>query len=63
MDIKALDKQYIANTYKRFDLDLVRGYKQFLYDSNGKQYIDMGSGIAVNSFGVADEQWKQAIIA
>ncbi len=63
MDIKVQDKQYIANTYKRSDLDLVRGHKQFLYDSNGKQYIDMGSGIAVNSFGVADEQWKQAIIA
>ena len=32
-------------------------------DETGKQYIDLGSGIAVNTFGVADEVWQQAVIA
>ncbi|HOD93640.1 MAG TPA: acetylornithine/succinylornithine family transaminase [Clostridia bacterium] len=61
MNIKKQDKKYIANTYRRFDLDLVKGKKELLYSSDGKEYIDMGSGIAVNSFGVNDEKWKQAV--
>lgn len=63
MNIKNEDKKYIANTYRRFDLDLVRGSKELLYDSSDKQYIDMGSGIAVNSFGINDKKWKEAIVA
>ena len=63
MNIKKEDKLYIANTYKRFDLDLVKGQKELLYDSNGKEYIDMGGGIAVNIFGASDLQWKNAVIS
>ena len=63
MNIKKEDKLYIANTYKRFDLDLVKGHKELLYDSNGKEYIDMGGGIAVNVFGTSVLQWKDAIIS
>ncbi|HPJ75493.1 MAG TPA: aminotransferase class III-fold pyridoxal phosphate-dependent enzyme, partial [Clostridia bacterium] len=48
---------------KRFDLDLVKGQKELLYDSNGKEYIDMGGGIAVNIFGASDLQWKNAVIS
>ena len=63
MNIKKEDKLYITNTYKRFDLDLVKGQKELLYDSNGKEYIDMGGGIAVNIFGASDLQWKDAVIS
>ncbi len=63
MDIFQTDKQYIANTYARFPLQLVSGKGSLVYDETGKEYIDLGTGIAVNSFGIADEQWKQAVIS
>ena len=62
MSIIDIDKQYIANTYARFPLQLVKGTGSLVYDDNGKEYIDLGTGIAVNGFGVADEGWKQAVI-
>ncbi len=63
MDIIQTDKQYIANTYARFPLQLVSGKGSFVYDEKGREYIDLGTGIAVNSFGVADEEWKKAVVA
>ena len=62
MDIKALDKEYIMPTYGRFDLCITSGKGSTLYDENGKKYIDFGTGIAVNTFGVNDEEWKNAVI-
>ena len=63
MNIKQIDKEYIAPTYARFDLQLVGGKGSLVWDENGKEYIDLGTGIAVNAFGVADEAWQQAITA
>lgn len=63
MSLKTDDKKYIANTYARFDLNIVRGKGSIFYDENGKEYIDMGTGIAVNTFGLCDESWKEAVIA
>ncbi len=63
MDIKQIDKQYVANTYARFDLLLTRGDGSLVYDETGKEYIDLGTGIAVNAFGVNDTAWKEAVIA
>ncbi len=63
MSFKQKDKQYIANTYGRFDLHLVSGKGSFVYDDEGKEYIDMATGIAVNTFGVADEAWTAAVTA
>ena len=62
-DLKLLDKTYIANTYARFPVEIVSGHGSILTDADGKDYIDMGSGIAVNSFGIGDPLWKQAVIA
>ncbi|MBQ2759096.1 MAG: acetylornithine/succinylornithine family transaminase [Clostridia bacterium] len=61
-DIFNLDKEYIANTYARFPVCLVEGKGSIVKDSTGKEYIDLSTGIAVNSFGFADEEWKNAII-
>ena len=61
MDIKQLDSQYIANTYARFPLLLKSGKGSLVYDENGKEYIDLGTGIAVNSFGVSDSEWVAAV--
>ena len=56
-----LDKTYIAGTYKRFPVEIVSGKGSLVKDVNGKEYIDMGSGIAVTSFGVADPEWIAAV--
>ena len=60
---KELDKKYIEGTYGRFDLLLTHGKGSRVYDENGKEYIDMSSGIAVNSFGIADDEWIAAVTA
>lgn len=55
------DKQYIANTYGRFPVTIVSGHGAIAVDENGKEYIDMGTGIGVNAFGYCDEEWVQAV--
>lgn len=61
MNIKETDSKYIAHTYSRFPLQIVCGKGALLYDENGKEYIDLGSGIAVNTFGAGDDLWKAAV--
>lgn len=60
-DIIEEDKQYIAGTYARFPVAFREGKGCRLYDYDGKEYVDCGSGIAVNIFGVNDEEWKKAV--
>ena len=59
--IISLDQQYVAGTYARFPVELVSGKGSLVTDVNGKQYIDIGSGIAVTSFGMADDTWQAAV--
>lgn len=61
MNVFELDKNYVAPTYARFELNIVRGKGSLAYDNNGKEYIDLGSGIAVNSFGFCDDEWVNAV--
>ena len=61
MNIKELDKQYIASTYNRFDIVAVSGKGSYVFDENGKKYIDFGSGIGTLSFGIADDVWANAV--
>ena len=61
MSIKSTDKQYIAPTYKRFDIAIVKGKGALCWDDNGKEYIDMTSGIGVNAFGYSDPDWAEAV--
>ncbi|HIZ62977.1 MAG TPA: aspartate aminotransferase family protein [Firmicutes bacterium] len=60
--IKELDSEYLAKTYARYPVALVGGKNATLLDSEGKEYIDFGAGIAVNIFGANDEEWKAAVI-
>ena len=60
-NIKEKDQKYVANTYARFPLTLVRGEGSKVYDDNGKEYIDLGTGIAVNTFGFSDKEWIAAV--
>ncbi|MBR7110360.1 MAG: aspartate aminotransferase family protein [Clostridia bacterium] len=63
MDIKILDKENVANTYGREDVVFTSGKGSTLIDSDGREYIDFGSGIAVNSLGIADDKWVDAVTA
>ena len=63
MDIQKLDQTYVANTYARFPVTIVKGKGSLVWDDAGKEYIDLSTGIAVDIFGVADEQWMAAVTA
>lgn len=60
-DTKRKDKEFIANTYGRFDIEIVSGDGSYVYDDKGKKYIDLATGIAVNTFGVCDKEWIAAV--
>lgn len=62
MSFVSIDKEYVANTYNRFPIEVVSGNGARYTDINGKEYIDMGSGIGVTAFGVNDSEWKSAIV-
>lgn len=61
MNIAAMDKSYVANTYNRSPILPKRGKGCLLTDHTGKVYIDMTGGIGVNSLGWGDRQWQAAV--
>ena len=61
MSIQKIDQEYVAGTYNRFPVEIVSGKGSLVWDDAGKEYVDMGSGIGVTSFGIADEVWQAAI--
>ena len=63
MDTQKLDQTYVANTYARFPVTIVKGKGSLVWDDTGKEYIDLSTGIAVDVFGVADEEWMAAVIS
>ena len=63
MDMIKLDQEYVAGTYGRFPVALVSGKGSLFTDVNGKEYIDMGSGIGVTCFGTGDDAWLEAVTA
>ena len=61
MTIFEKDKEYIAGTYARFPVELSEGNGSLIYGEDEKEYIDLASGIAVNTFGMADDEWVEAV--
>ena len=61
MSFMNMDQAYVANTYKRFPVEIVSGKGSRVVDVNGKSYVDMGSGIGVTAFGFGDEAWTAAV--
>lgn len=49
--IKALDQAYVLPTYARADIAFIKGQGARMQDTQGKDYIDFGSGIGVSSLG------------
>lgn len=60
-EIVARDQQYIMHTYPRFPVDIDHGRNATLWSAEGREYIDFTSGIGVNSIGVANPKWVDAI--
>ena len=61
MNVKQKDGEFIAATYARFPLVISEGKGSLLKDEDGREYIDLGTGIAVNTFGAADGEWINAV--
>jgi len=61
MNTKEKDLQYIMHTYGRYDVALAKGKGCVACDEEGKRYIDVSSGIGVNSLGYADDGWVKAV--
>lgn len=63
MNTFELDRTYIANTYARFPLEIVSGHGALCRGADGREYIDLGTGIGVNIFGYTDAEWISAVTA
>lgn len=59
--IKKRDKEYVANTYSRYDVVIEKGKGALCYDYDGKEYVDFSSGIGVNSLGFSDAEWINVV--
>lgn len=61
LNTKEKDLKYIMHTYGRYDVALKSGKGAVAYDENGKKYIDVSSGIGVNSLGYCNDGWVEAV--
>lgn len=60
-EVMALDSQYVMHTYGRLPVVFVRGEGCFVYDAEGKEYLDLVAGIAVNGLGHCPPKVVEAI--
>ena len=60
-DIKTRESQHVLQTYRRQPVAFVRGNGSFLYDVEGREYLDLVSGIGVTSLGHAHPGLTAAI--
>lgn len=60
---KTIEKfnSHVAQSYGRYPLAMKKGQGRRCVDENGKEYVDLGSGIGVNSLGFCDEKWADAV--
>ncbi len=61
MNILDKERQLFFQTYKRIPLDIVKGEGCYLYDREGKQYLDLFGGLAVNALGYNNPRVNAAI--
>lgn len=60
-EIQQQEAENLMPTYGRFPVALVSGKGAVAVDTAGKQYIDLTSGIGVNSLGYCDDGWVKAV--
>lgn len=54
-------EEYILHTYNRYQIVLEKGDGVYLYDADGKKYLDFGAGIAVFALGYNDKEYSDAL--
>ncbi len=60
-EVKELSSKYLFQNYGRIDLSFTHGEGCYLYDSEGRKYLDLVAGIAVNSIGYSHPDFVQAM--
>jgi len=60
-EIKEKSSKYLFQNYGRIDLAFTHGKGCYLYDTEGKEYLDLVAGIAVNSIGYSHPDWVKAM--
>lgn len=60
-DIMVKGQQFVMNTYARFPIALIKGKGSYVWDANGKQYLDFLAGIAVCDLGHCNEELNQVL--
>lgn len=53
----------LLHTYNRFPVVLEKGEGVYLYDTDGKKYLDFAAGIAVSAFGYGKKEYNDALKA
>ena len=56
-------EESILHTYNRFPVVFDHGEGVYLYDTDGKEYLDFAAGIAVQAFGYHNEEYGEALKA
>ncbi|MFL6583968.1 MAG: aspartate aminotransferase family protein [Chthoniobacterales bacterium] len=59
--MRDLFERFVLPTYARFELELERGEGSYVWDINGRRYLDLGGGIAVCSLGHANPELADAL--
>ncbi len=57
------EEKVLLHTYNRFPLVLDHGEGVYLYDTDGKEYLDFAAGIAVQAFGYNNKEYNDALKA
>jgi len=60
-EIKELNSEYLFQNYGRMDIAFTHGKGSYLYDTAGKEYLDLVAGIAVCSIGYSHPEWVKAM--
>lgn len=53
----------LLHTYNRYPMVIDHGEGVYLYDTDGKEYLDFAAGIAVNAFGYHNKEYEDALKA
>ncbi len=54
-------EEALLHTYNRYQIVLEKGEGVYLYDTEGKKYLDFAAGIAVCSLGYGHQRYKEAL--
>ena len=61
MNLAEKEKEYLFHTYKRLPLEIEHGEGVYLFSKDGKRYLDMFGGLAVNALGYGNKRIIDAI--